>query len=226
MKFLALLLVASVAVLVNAQVPVPAPLPVPLPVPVPVVPPLPFIPPFFGGFFPRFGLGFGPFGFGGLGLGLGFGRFGLFGRRFFGKRSAEGFTESWLKANRTICRWEEARSVIRCEGEQTFECGAEARLDEIKGITVRLPSLNMIPDVIRTTGQKEVPAVRLFSRVTGTSTLVNPRTSKDVVLSIYSSPVITEAGWLVKDAKCYERLEGLATRLGADGIRFSFVERE
>jgi len=225
MKFLALLLVASVAVLVNAQLPVPAPvpapLPVPLPVPVPVVPPLPFIPPFFGGLFPRFGFGF-PFGFG-----FGLGRFGFLGRRFlFGKRSAEGFTESWLRANRTICRWEEARSVIRCEGEQAFECGVEARLDEIKGITVRLPSLNMIPDVIKTTGQKEVPAVRLFSRVTGTSTLVNPRTSRDVVLSIYSSPVITEAGWLVKDAKCYERLEGLATRLGAEGIRFSFVERE
>jgi hypothetical protein len=84
----------------------------------------------------------------------------------------------------------------------------------------------MVPDVIRTSTQKEVPAVRLFSRVTGTSTLVNPRTSKDVILSIYSSALITEPGWWIKDTKCYERIESLSTKMGVEGIRFMMVEQD
>jgi len=225
MRISALVFVAAIFVFVNGQVPVPAPVPVPVPAPLGL--PVPFVPPFFGGLFPRFlfpGLGFpfGPFGFG-----LGLGRFGLLGglgRFRFGKRSVDTFPEQWLNGNRTICRFEQARSVIRCDGEQDFECAVEARLDEIKGITVRLPNLNMVQDVIRAQG-KEVPCVRVLSRVTGTSTLVNPRTSKDVVLSVYSSPSVSEQGWLVRDEQCYRRIEGLVTRLGIENLRFA-IDRE
>lgn len=108
--------------------------------------------------------------------------------------------------------------------EQDFECAVEARLDEIKGITVRLPSLNMVQDVIRVQG-REVPCVRVLSRVTGTSTLVNPRTSNNVVLSIFSSPSVTEQGWLVRDEQCYRRIEGLVTRVGTENLRFA-IDRE
>lgn len=222
MRISALVFVAAIFVFVNGQVPVPAPLPVPVPAPLGL--PVPFIPPMFGGFFPRFlfpgfGFPFGPFGFG-----LGFRRFGLFGPRFFGKRSVDTFPEQWLNNNRTICRFEQGRSVIRCDGEQDFECAVEARLDEIKGITVRLPSLNMVQDVIRAQG-KEVPCIRVLSRVTGTSTLVNPRTSRDVILSVYSSPSVSEPGWLVRDEQCYRRIEGLTTRLGIENLRFA-IDRE
>jgi len=216
MRISALVFVAAIFVLVNGQVPVPAP--VPLPVPAPLGLPVPFIPPFFGGFFPRFLFPFGGFGpFGGLGFGLGFRRFGF----RFGKRSVDTFPEQWLNSNRTICRFEQGRSVIRCDGEQDFECAVEARLDEIRDITVRLPSLNMIQDVIRAQG-KEVPCVRVLSRVTGTSTMVNPRTSKDVILSVFSSPSVTESGWLVKDEQCFRRIEGLVTRMGTENLRFAF----
>jgi hypothetical protein len=78
----------------------------------------------------------------------------------------------------------------------------------------------MIQDVIRAQG-KEVPAIRVLSRVTGTSTLVNPRTNKDVILSVYSSPVVSEPGWLVKDEQCFRRIEGLVSRWGMEGLRFS-----
>ncbi len=108
--------------------------------------------------------------------------------------------------------------------EQDFECAVEARLDEIRGITVRLPSLNMVQDVIRTQG-REVPCIRVLSRVTGTSTLVNPRTSKDVVLSVYSSPSVSEPGWLVRDEQCFRRIEGIVTRLGTENLRFA-IDRE
>jgi hypothetical protein len=114
--------------------------------------------------------------------------------------------------------------MIVFNSEQDFECAVEARLDEIKGITVRLPNLNLIQDVIRAQG-KEVPCVRVLSRVTGTSTLVNPRTNKDVVLSVYSSPSVSEQGWLVRDEQCYRRIEGLVTRLGIDNLRFA-IDRE
>jgi len=221
MRISAIVFAAALFVIVNGQVPVPAP--VPLPVPAPLGLPVPFIPPLFGGFFPRFGLfPFGPFGpFGGFPF---FGRGLFFGRRFFGKRSADVFQEQWLNNNRTICRFDQAKSVIRCDGEQDFECAVEARLDEIKGITVRLPSLNMVQDVIRSQG-REVPCVRVLSRVSGTSTLVNPRTSRDVVLSIFSSPSVTEPGWLVRDEQCFRRIEGLVSRVGTENLRFA-IDRE
>jgi len=220
----ALYAIASAQPLPGPGLPVPGvPVPAPVPLPVPVVPPVPFMPPFLGGFFPRFpffgGFPFGPFG----GLLRPFGPFGPFGpfRPFgpFGKRSVDKQVRS-MESNRTVCSYDQARSVVRCEGEQDLECSVEARLDEINGLTVRLPSLNMIQDVIRAQG-KEVPAIRVLSRVTGTSTLVNPRTNKDVVLSLYSSPVVSEPGWLVKDEQCFRRVAGLVSRWGLEGLRFT-----
>jgi len=189
------------------------------------VPPLglglvpPFIPPLavpsvgFGlGFpiFPRFGLG--------LGLGLGFRR-GLIGRR-----SVDDVVPV-VSQNITTCTWRVNSSTIRCDGFESIECPVEARLDIIKDLTVRLPGLSMISAPIKITGQKDVDGISLFSRVTGTSTLIHPMTGKDVLLWIYSSPIVKESGFFVKDAKCYERLDNFFRTVGYDWLRFSFISK-
>jgi len=224
MKFLALFLVFAACV--SAQVPVPAPVPVPVPAAVP------FVPPFLGGL-GGFGLGgfplglglgfggFGPFGFGGFGP-FGLRRFGLFGRRrFFVKRAVEGVSPI---DNSTMCRFDQVRSVIRCEAEEEFECPCEARLDRIRDLTIRLPRLNMLVDIARA-DKIEIPVIRVLSHINPTATLVHPKTRQEVLLSIFASPNFTEQGWLVKDQKCFERISGLVTKHGETGIHFR-LERE
>lgn len=218
MKFVAVfLIVAYLFAESNSQLLPPAPL---LPV-VPPVLPVPFVPPFLG--FPRFfpgfpffgGLGgFGPFGFGPFGLRR-FGLFGPFGR--FGRSVAE----EKPSRNETTCHFVSNSSVIRCEGERAFECPVETRLTELRDITIRLPNLSMVAQPIKA-GQNETEAVRLFSRVWGAqSTLINPRTNKDVIISIYSSPVLNEPGFFVKDEKCMDQIENLVSTLSGENLRFS-----
>jgi hypothetical protein len=162
------------------------------------------------------GLPFGGLGFGGLGLGFGFRR------AFIGKRGVE---EVPIK-NITTCRFITNSSLIRCDGVENIECPVEVKLDIIKDITVRLPGLSVIPQPIKVTGQKEIDALALYSRVIGsTSTLVHPITRKPIILSIYSAPVCSEPGFCVKEAKCFERIESFCAGIGYEFIRFSLFNK-
>lgn len=240
MKFLAIFLIVASAILINESSGFIAPglglgLGLGIP-PIGLVPP--FIPPLavplglglggfglgFGGLgFGRFGmglggLGFGRFGFGGLGLGLGMRRFG---------RSVDGVVTPVVSQNITTCGYMVNSSTIRCDGwTEVIECPVEARLDVIKSITVRLPGLSLIPAPIKVVGQKDIDGISLFSRVIGaSSTLINPITGKDVLLWIYSSPVVRESGFFVKDVKCYDRLDTFWRTVGYDSIRFSLIAK-
>jgi len=197
------------------------------------VPPLGLVPPFIPPlavpglglglgfpFFPRFGLGFGGLGFGlgfrGLGFGLGMRRFG---------RSVNEVVTPVVSQNITTCGYMVNSSTIRCDGfTEIIECPVEARLDVIKSITVRLPGLSVIPAPIKVTGQKDIDGISLFSRVIGaSSTLINPLTGKDVLLWIYSSPVVRESGFFVKDVKCYDKLDNFWRTVGYESVRFSLI---
>jgi len=221
-----------------APAPAPAPAPGPGPVPPIVAPalpptllpapvPLPLNP--FVGLGP---LGLGPGGLGGFGLfgGLG-GLFGPLGLRGFGfnplwrnpigRRSVDSTTQ-----NRTTCSYAPTESIIRCVGAEHIECPVEARLEEIRNITVRLPILNMIPEIIKTKEGKEADILRLVSRTTGSRwTLIHPKTNEEVLMSIYSSPAIAEPGFFVKDTKCMDRIGSLVSPTGVEGARFSLVVR-
>jgi len=225
--------------------PAPAPAPAGPPVVAPALPPsllpspvpLPLNP--FVGLGP---LGLGPaglgLGFGGLGLGLGLGGLGLLGplglrgfgfnplwRNPFGRRSVEETPVS--NQNRTTCSYARNESLIRCVGGiETIECPVEARLEEIRNITLRLPVLNMIPEIIKTKEAKEADILRLVSRTNGSRfTLIHPKTNGEVLLSIYSSPAIAEPGFLVKDVKCMDRIGSLVSPSGVEGARFSLIIR-
>jgi hypothetical protein len=181
---------------------------------------------FFGGL----GLGLGGLGFGGFGLGFGgFGlaRLALLSRfALFGKRSVDSLPQIWNGQNKTVFTYVPESSVIRADsGEQKFDCEVEARLDAVKDITIRLPWLNMLPEVVKQSGS-DVHVIRLYSRVTGVSTFINPKTSKDITLSIYSSPIVQEPGWFVKDVKCYEKIDSVVSALGVEGVKFAIdIER-
>jgi hypothetical protein len=208
----------------------------------------------FGGIGPFGGLGpfggFGPlgipFGLGGFGFGAGLGGLGPFpipgpiGFRgghlpfvppIIGKRSveAENATDVDIQQNRTICSWVQTSSMIRCVGsEENVECGVEARLDEIRNVTVKLPELSIMSQNIKTTENKETGILRLVSRVQEALrqwTMIHPRTEKEVVLSIYSSPAVNEPGFFVKDAKCFEKIDSIVRSLGDRRVRFSLVAR-
>jgi len=189
------------------------------------------------------GLPLGPLGMPlglGLGLGLGFGRFGFpfgpfgmfprfgqfplaFWRNPIGKRSSE----ETASLNRTVCSWVATSSIIRCTGaEQNIECPAEPRLEAIRNITLRLPSLTFLPEVIKSSEGKEVSVLRMVSQTTGSrSTLIHPRTNQEVLMSIYSTQSIQEPGFWVRDAKCFDRIDALATPTRLENVRFSLVVR-
>jgi len=159
-------------------------------------------------FFPRFG-------FGGFGFGLGFR-----GLRRFG-RAAEAQAEI-AAVNRTVCRFEEPRSFIRCEGGHNLECEVEARFDEIRNLTVKLPSLRMFPDFVKVAGQKDIPIVRLISRVVGDATFIRPRDAKHITLSVYADKTVNEPGFFIKDARCFERVENVFEQSGFESFDFDF----
>lgn len=227
MKFLAIFLIVASAILINestGQILAPGlGLGLGIP-PLGLVPP--FIPPLavpfgLGGFpfFPRFGFGLGGFGFRRFGLGMGLGlRLG---------RSVDTVVPPVVSQNITTCGYMVNSSTIRCDGfTEVIECPVEARLDLIRNITVRLPGLSVIPAPIKVAGQKDIDGISLFSRVIGaSSTLINPVTGKDVLLWIYSSPVVREPGFFVKDVKCWDRLDNFWRTVGYDSVRFSLIAK-
>jgi hypothetical protein len=152
--------------------------------------------------------------------------FSLFGGFLPGKRSVDHIPQFWNGQNKTQCVYVQESSLIRCDsGEQKFDCDVEARLNAVNNITVRLPWLNMVPEVVKQSGS-DVRVIRLFSRVHLTSTMINPKTNKDITLSIYSSPVVQEPGWFVKDAKCFEKIDSVVSALGVEGVKFAVdIER-
>jgi DNA mismatch repair ATPase MutL len=188
------------------------------------------------GGFPGIGLGLGLPGLGlglpGLGLGLPGLGLGLPGLGFgFGKRSVESVERNSTdvnRQNRTICSWLSSSSLIRCVCEETVECGVEARLDEIRNVTVKLPELSIISQNVKTTENREAGVLRLVSRVFGSMrnwTLVHPITEKEVLLSIYSSPAVNEPGFFVKDLKCFDRIDSIVRSIENRRVRFSLVGR-
>merc|ERR1712127_971892 len=78
-------------------------------------------------------------------------------------------------------------SVIRCDRaeRESFECEVEPRLDVVSEMThISLPSLAMT-QVPLAFGEKEIPAINLYS------------------------PVKLDCTMFVKDSKCFERLNGM-----------------
>jgi hypothetical protein len=111
--------------------------------------------------------------------------------------------------NRTMCSFDFEESMIRCERfeRESFECEVEPRLEVISDMTrIMLPSLSMT-QVPLALGEKEVPAISLYSPVRQTSTLIVK--GEEIVLSIFDKAEITAPGWFVKDSKCFERLNGM-----------------
>jgi len=169
-----------------------------------------------------FGLGaFGPFGgfpfggfpgaFGAFGFGRGF--FPFFGgfnpnfRRILGKRSTD---EVVARPTKAFCWFQDLNSTVKCTGSfETFECGVETRLSAIKGITMRLPTLGVVPE---TTTFKSTPTsvLRLYSRVIDANyTFVSPRDEKPVTLALYNTFEFTEPGFYVKDTACWNKFYGV-----------------
>lgn len=185
------------------------------------IPPIGLVPPFIPPLaVPGIGLGLGLPIFPRFGLGLGLGM-----PRIIGRRSVDDVPV--VSQNITTCGYMVNSSTIRCDGwVERIECPVEARLDVIKNITVRLPGLSVIPAPIKVTGQKDITGISLFSRVIGaSSTLINPLTGKDVLLWIYSSPVVREPGFFVKDVKCWDRLDNFWRTVGYDLVRFSLIAK-
>jgi len=111
--------------------------------------------------------------------------------------------------NRTICAFDFEESVIRCDRaeRESFECEVEPRLDVVSEMThISLPSLAMT-QVPLAFGEKEIPAINLYSPVKLDCTMVVK--DEKVVLSIYDKEDIKLPGWFVKDSKCFERLNGM-----------------
>lgn len=197
-----------------AAAPVAAPLPVPQLIPAPL--PVPLSPnPFVG-----FG-GPGLFGLGGLGFGLGLG--GGFGfnplwRNPLGKREIEE-----APVNRTTCSYVAASSMIRCIGMENIECEVRAHLEDLKNITIRLPSLNIVPEII----EKETEVLRLVSRMVESRwTFVHPMTGETVMLSIYPTRKEIIPGFMVKDEKCFRQIRSLVSPTSIEKARFSLIVRQ
>ncbi len=112
----------------------------------------------------------------------------------------------------------------KCSAEQNIECEAESRLDVIKDITLRLPSLNIMPEMIKTTDGKEASILRILSTTTGSrATLIHPRTNQEIMISMYSSPIIKEPGFWIKDNKCFGRIDAMVSPSGTENVRFSLI---
>jgi len=133
-------------------------------------------------------------------------------------RSGRSIEESIFGQNRSLCSYVSAESSIRCvDGSQRFECSVEARLDEIRNITVRLSVLRMV---------QEVDSVRLVSQAAGlNSTFIHPVSNEPVKLSIFSSSSVREPGFFVREARCMEKIESLVRLSGVEGARFSLFLR-
>lgn len=229
-KYIAALLVLAVAV--NSQV-----LP---PLGIPPFGGLPVIPPIF----PPFGFGF-PFGFPFLGLGFGFGRFGGmgFGRGFgggfgrfgggFGRRGrdAEGVEQAEkVAADMKIQEREVSKIVVdpivtcslstkdkflSCSGvaAHTFKCEVEAQIGEsIRSVELRLQDLDFfLPE-----GAKDfLSLIAPKSKVTA----VNPKTEKDILLSVWSGEQEKLNGWRIVSSECWTQVKGLVGALRPEELK-------
>ena len=88
---------------------------------------------------------------------------------------------------------------------ETFECGVETRLESIKGITMKLPSLGVVPEKA-TLKSTTTDVLRLYSRIVDSNcTFTTPRESKPVTLAIYSTPELSEPGFFIKDTACWSK---------------------
>ena len=129
-----------------------------------------------------------------------------------------------MSSNITVCNYLASNSTIECVSSiERFECEVEANFEELKDLTVKLPNLNIVPQTFNLES-KQINVLRLISRIESRYTLLNPRSNKEVTLSVYSSPVPSkESGFLVKDSKCLEKMISVVKDTKQDAIRFSLI---
>ena len=106
--------------------------------------------------------------------------------------------------------------------EKHFECTVTPKLTALKGVSVKLSNLTIVPEV--------ADGVKVYRIVSWTQdtvpekwTLVHPVTHENILVSIFSSAKIEGAGLLVDDKECWSKFESVLRDLAPENIRFSFI---
>jgi len=149
-----------------------------------------------------------------------------------GKRSVEEMpketempekTAAELEKSKSVsCRWNEEESVVQCDDESKIRCDVEPRFSEVEGLSLRLPALILRTEIVPAEKEKTCEVINLFSQRSHEKwSLINPKTEKPVVFSMFSDDKIDRQGFYVKNQTCFDRISNIYTENMINGIRFS-----
>ena len=103
-----------------------------------------------------------------------------------------------------------------------FECTVKPVLSVLNDTTLRMSNLTVVPAVVD--GVKVYRIVSITAdMVPEKLTLIHPVTHKNVSISLFSSPKVTQSGLLVDDSKCWSQFESVIAETTPENVRFSLI---